>query len=194
MPHNKVIAVDRDAHGLAHFQVAEWLGLVFVNLDAGAQPLSARLAGIEPYLAVFDPESLTDVSVGETELWQANWKLIMENAMESYHLFKVHRETLERFSPTRDAYYLAGSSEWSLTGGATQREKGVLETLLGTSEGDALDHYILVSIPPSFVGVLAYGSFGWLSAHPVDANTTVVRSGSTVYPGQVAHSASKAFT
>ena len=105
----------------------------------------------------------------------------MENAMESYHLFKVHESTLETFSPTRDAYYIAGSSEWSLTGGATKRNKGLLENLFGSGGNELYEHYVLVSLPPSFVGILSYGSFGWLSAHPIDASTSQIRSGATYF-------------
>ena len=99
--------------------------------------------------------------------------------MESYHLFKVHETTLETYSPTRDAYYIAGSSEWTLTGGATKRKSGMVEALLGSSHNELYDHYVLVSLPPSFVGVLSFGSFGWLSAHPIDAEHTQIRSGAT---------------
>ncbi|MEM7363969.1 MAG: aromatic ring-hydroxylating dioxygenase subunit alpha [Pseudomonadota bacterium] len=194
IPHNQLIAVDREAHQLDTFQVATWNGLVFVNLDNNAPPLTDRLRGIDDYLRLFEPHTLTDVSPGEPEVWQTNWKLAMENAMESYHLFQVHEQTLETISPTRDAYYIAGSSEWSLTGGATQRKKGMLESVFGGDHNELLEHYVLVSLPPSFVGVLTYGSFGWLSAHPIDAGNTRIRSGATVFPGYSGMSGADPFT
>ena len=87
--------------------------------------------------------------------------------MESYHLFKVHEPTLERVSPTRGAYYLAGNSEWSLTGGA-----------LAYGGIKAIDQrYVLLSMAPSFVGILTNGSLGWLSAHPTGLARTAIRSG-----------------
>ncbi len=110
-------------------------------------------------------------------MWQANWKLVIENAIESYHLFKVHRETLEKYTPTRDAFYIAGSSEWSLTGGASKRDDGLFSRLFSASYDPIYDNYVLISIPPSFVGVLGYGSLGWLSAYPIDSTTTRIRSG-----------------
>jgi len=189
IPYNKVIVVDRAEHQLPSFSVAAWNGLVFVNLDRNARPLSERLAGIDQYLRLFKPETFHQVSPGGVELWQTNWKLAMENAMESYHLFKVHEATLETFSPTRDAYYIAGSSEWTLTGGATQRQKGLLEKVLGRVYSELYNHYVLVSLPPSFVGILSYGSFGWLSAHPINEQTTQIRSGSTFAPGGMDDSA-----
>jgi phenylpropionate dioxygenase-like ring-hydroxylating dioxygenase large terminal subunit len=136
---------------------AVWHGLVFVNLDVEAALFESRLGDIDRYLQAYEPESFSAVSQGEIETWSTNWKLAMENAMESYHLFKVHEQTLEVFLPTRDAYYIAGSSEWSLTGGLTQRKKGLLEKMFSE---EIHDHYVLVSLPPSFVGVLSYGSLG----------------------------------
>ena len=172
IPYNDAIAVDREEHQLTSFRVSVWNGLVFVNLDPNAPELHERLAGIDELLRLFQPETYDQVSSGEVEVWQTNWKLAIENAVESYHLFKVHEATLEVVSPTRDAYYIAGSSEWSLTGGATSFRQ--------SQDGNELyGHYVLVALAPSFVGVLSYGSFGWLSAHPIDAQTTQIRSGST---------------
>ena len=175
IPYNKVIAVDREAHGLKRLALDVWNGLVFVSLDEEAAPLRERLNGIDEFLRLFQPETFSYVSQGETEIWRTNWKLAMENAMESYHLFKVHETTLEVVSPTRDAYYIAGSSEWSLTGGATQRTEKATK-----GYNEFYGHYILVQLAPSFVGILSYGSFGWLSAHPIDAQTTQIRSGATL--------------
>ncbi|MGI9327525.1 MAG: aromatic ring-hydroxylating oxygenase subunit alpha [Pseudomonadales bacterium] len=195
IPYNKLIAVDRREHHLPTFPVSTWNGLVFVNLDVNAKPLADRVGGIDEYLRLFQPETFTHVSPGDAEIWQTNWKLAMENAMESYHLFKVHEETLEPYSPTRGAYYIAGSSEWSLTGGVTQRKKGMVEKLMGSTHNELYEHYLLVSLPPSFVGILSYGSFGWLSAHPIDASHTQIRSGATATSGGLAGSMqSKEFT
>ncbi|MEM9621632.1 MAG: aromatic ring-hydroxylating dioxygenase subunit alpha [Pseudomonadota bacterium] len=193
IPFNKLIAVDRGAHQLTKLRVSTWHGMVFVNLDANAAPLHERLAGIDEFLHLFQPETFDQASSGGTEVWQTNWKLAMENAMESYHLFKVHESTLEVFSPTRDAYYVAGSSEWSLTGGATQRQKGLVEKLMGSGYSELYDHYLLVQLAPSFVGVLSYGSFGWLSAHPIDVHKTQIRSGAT-FAGQNAVRSNDEFT
>ncbi len=176
-PFAKEIAVDRDSHCLPGFAVHEWLGLLFVHLGEKPTPFSERLAGIERYLAVFTASAFDASSSGPIKVWDANWKLIMENAMESYHLFKVHTRTLEAITPTRDAYYVAGNSEWTVSGGKTVSDKSWLGERTKSSYPEVYDQYLLVSIPPSFVGVLGSDSFAWVSAHPIDATTTVVRSG-----------------
>ena len=177
VPFTKQIPVVSSEHHLLEFKLSSWNGLVFVNLDAKSEPFTQRIQGIDQYLEFFQPETFDHVSAGEPESWQANWKLVIENAIESYHLFKVHETTLEKYSPTRNAYYIAGCSEWTLTGGKSERSKGFLERLFGRSYGEGYDHYILISTPPSFVGILSYGSLGWLSAHPIDTHSTQIRTG-----------------
>jgi len=82
-------------------------------------------------------------------------------ALESYHLFQVHPETLEPYSPTKESYYIRGSARATATG--------------GTSKGEA--DYVLISLPPGFVGVLTPGSFIWQAAQPIAADRCVVRTG-----------------
>jgi len=172
-------AIDKEKHCLPEFHLQEYMGLVFINLsDEPHTALTEQLDGLEDYLSIFNIDAFTTGIRGANEHWNANWKLILENAMESYHLFKVHEQTLELGTPTRDAYYLAGSSEWTITGG---KIKGVGESkLMNWLTGpypEAFNHYILVSLPPSFVGILTYESFDWLQVLPVDSEHSIVRSG-----------------
>jgi len=179
IPYNKTIEVDRAQHRLARFAIDTWNGLVFVSLNTDIAPLR------------FAPHQFNQFNRGKTEYWNANWKLVMENGMESYHLFQVHENTLQVRSPTSDAYYIAGSSEWTLTGGATKSTQEAIEQTLEPDHDELLEHYVLVALPPSFVGIVSYGSFGWLSAHPVDEATTRIRSGATYYSTQTQPSDTK---
>ena len=171
------IEVNKAEHCLPAFHLHSWHGLLFVNLAKHPTPFTERTQGIDDYIAGFDLSRFTAGYQGEVEHWQSNWKLAMENAMESYHLFKVHKETLETVTPTRDAYYVAGSADWSLTGGRLVVEKGLLQRLMAGSYPDAYNHYILVSLPPSFVGVLTWESFGWIQVLPSSSTQSTIVSG-----------------
>lgn len=194
VPFSKLIAVHRDEHQLPPFQLAVWNGLVFINLDVNAEPLERRLEGLDAYLTLFEPHTFTEIERGDTECWHTNWKLAMENAMESYHLFKVHETTLEQYTPSKGAYYIAGNSEWTLTGGRENRKPGLLEKLWTSGSAEALSHYILISMPPSFIGVLSYGSLAWLSIIPESESSTRVRSGAISLKGYQSGRAESAFT
>ena len=155
-------AIDRSAHALPSYRVEAWHGLVFVSLDDGVESLARRFALIERHVSAAGIDKLHhQADMQSTEMWACNWKVAIMNAMESYHLFKVHPETLEPFTPTRDAYYVAGSARATATG--------------GTFKGQ--DDYLLISLPPGFVGVLTRGSFIWQAVHPVDIDRCAVRTG-----------------
>ncbi|MEM7250044.1 MAG: aromatic ring-hydroxylating dioxygenase subunit alpha [Pseudomonadota bacterium] len=172
VPFSKDSHVEREAHALVRFEVSTWRGLLFVSLGDPPLSLEARVAHVDALLDFFDQGQLNAASPGPIELWHSNWKLIMENAMESYHLFKVHTDTLETITPTRGSYYVTGDSEAVLTGGGPPAKADRLPSAVALEQ-----HYLLVSLPPNFVGVLDGESLSWISVFPIDAETSVVRSG-----------------
>ena len=198
-PYTHGVAIDREEHSLPAFHIEVWMGVVFVCLSADAPPLAERLADIAPHLAEFDMESFASPgALAAPEVWEANWKLIIENGMESYHLFKVHENTLEKVTPTRGAYYIEGSAPWTLTGGEiVQDDGGLVGKLLGSLFGGGTggDHYVLVSIPPSFVGVVTQDSWDWIIAHPVSPTSTRVFQGTLMRsaPDQVTQAISDGY-
>ncbi len=152
--------IDKAEHCLPRYRVEEWNGLVFVSLNPDVEPLAERFAEVEPHLNGLDGLEHWGAHQ-ESQEWACNWKLAAINAMESYHLFQVHPETLEPFTPTKGAYHVGGDWRASITGGA--EAKG--------------DDYVLVSLPPGFVGVLTNDSFLWQTVHPVGVDRCVVRTG-----------------
>ena len=155
-------AIDKAAHCLPAYRIESWHGLVFVSLDPDVEPLGERFAVVETLVAAREIDRMLHRADQQSaQVWDCNWKLAIINAMESYHLFKVHASTLEPYTPTRGAYYIAGSARATATGGRV--------------EGD--DDYLLVSLPPGFVGVFSGESFYWQSVHPVDVGRCSVRTG-----------------
>lgn len=175
--------IDKAAHCLPQYHLETILGLVFVNLSDNPMPFEQRFEGLEAWASVFEPSRFVEATASSEETWQANWKLAMENAMESYHLFKVHKETLETITPSKQAYYIAGSSEWTLTGGAMLQQEGLLAKWFKGDHPEVYHHYLLISLPPNFVAIMSWDSFGWLCTLPIDANTTIIRAGAQVEAG-----------
>lgn len=174
-PHTGNVEVARDAHALPVFALEVWCGVVFVNVDGAAPPLSARLAGVGRVIEAFGMARY-DVLYGDfaPEPWQANWKLAYENGIEAYHLFRVHRETLELISGTRAAYYVEGGAQATVIGGPmdvdTRPRPGEPASFGERERG----HYLQINVPPSFVGLLTRDSFGWIALHPVAPDRTHV--------------------
>ncbi len=182
-PYTGTVTIDPEAHRLPQFPLSVWMGVVFVSLSQDAERLPQRLAGAEAHLREFGLDTYDKAEPPSEEVWDANWKLILENAMESYHLFKVHAETLEKVTPTRGAYYIEGSAPWTVTGGRIERSGGFLSKLFGYGASSG-DRYALLSIPPSFVGIATDESWDWLAVHPAGARSTRVVSG-TLAKGRI---------
>jgi len=194
-PHTGSIRIDKEKHCLPQFQLQIWSGLLFINLDDKAPPLSQRLRGIDNYTAIFEPQRFDSYSGGNLEHWDANWKLAMENAAEGYHVFKVHKETLETVGPTKTAYYVAGSAEWTITGGESVDNSSKLMKWFRGGYPEAYNHYLTIILPPSFVAILSYDSLSWIQMLPDGVDKSVIRSGA-IFPKSMfkEDKQSKAFT
>jgi len=84
---------------LPEFRSETWQGFIYVNLDDNAVPLTPRLAQLQSLLENYRPLEMHIVHVAEEE-WRTNWKCLVENFMEAYHLSVVHPETLHPYTPT----------------------------------------------------------------------------------------------
>ncbi len=179
-PYPGNVEIDASAHCLPQFRLELWNGVVFVNLDPDATPLSERLVGIDRHLQKFqiDRYEESPPATGYTT-WDSNWKLAFENGIESYHLFNVHTKTLEPGSPTRDAFYVEGGASWTITAGTLhpgRKAKPWDPPTIGAFENE---NYTLVSIPPSLVGILTPDSWGWLSVLPLAPDRCLIGGGAT---------------
>lgn len=93
---------DKSQNGLVPVRTHVWHDWIFVNLDGDAPafedyaaPLISRLEGI--VFSKLTPIGTLDFGVVET-----NWKLIMENFIEPYHVQFVHASTTDQ--PLSDHY------------------------------------------------------------------------------------------
>ena len=166
VPHTDRSDIDRDTHCLPTYRAEAWHGLVFVSMNPDVAPLRERFAHLEAGVADAGLDELHHWT-GErsAEEWQANWKLVMANAMESYHLFKVHPETLEPYTPTAGAYYRLGAPEGTATGGSQTKR----------------DDYTLLSLPPNLVAVITDGNLLWQAVVPLAHDRSRIVAGGA-YP------------
>jgi len=93
----------RDEVGLKVFRTETFLGFVFVNLDGQAEPLAPGLAEMAADLGAFRLEEMQLVIARE---WDCpfNWKVLVENFMESYHHLGIHHTTLQPMMPARNTW------------------------------------------------------------------------------------------
>ena len=93
---------DRGRHGLAPVRAEKWHDWIFVNLNGAAPPLEDFIAPLRKRLDGLDLtrlHHLVTIDFGEIA---ANWKLLVENFIEPYHVQFVHSTTTEQ--PLADHY------------------------------------------------------------------------------------------
>lgn len=90
---------DRGACALPEFRSEIWGGFLFVNIGGTAAPLAPGLAPLEPMIAHYHMAEMRHVFIEEV-VWDTNWKSLVENFMEGYHLSMVHAASLGPVTPT----------------------------------------------------------------------------------------------
>ena len=93
---------DRADHGLVPVRVATWHDWIFVNLNGAAPPIEDFVAPLQKHLGGLDLARMTHVVTVDLGEIAANWKLLMENFIEPYHVPFVHATTTEQ--PLTDHY------------------------------------------------------------------------------------------
>ncbi len=96
----KVRTFDQKKCGLKQFKIEIWENFIFVNLDGNAAPLGPRMAGLSKLMTNYHHEQRHLVFMDEG-VWETNWKSLMENFLEGYHLSATHAKTLHAITPTK---------------------------------------------------------------------------------------------
>lgn len=153
--------IDLTGVRLREYPVEVWLGLVFVSLNPAATPLAPRLEGLEESLEPLRiPEGIV-ISRTEHHM-DCNWKLLVENFCESYHIFRVHPESIEPVNPSHTIQVWPGGTGFNHHTMALRRE-GREESVLRlnclypcfTSTSNP-ENMIILSVQPTGPATLRY--------------------------------------
>lgn len=101
MEHSK--AFNPQTCNLPSIRHEEWEGWIFANLSGDAAPLAPQLSPLTERLKGIQAADLVTIGVLEFESpW--NWKVMVENFLESYHHIGTHTETLQQTNPGLGTY------------------------------------------------------------------------------------------
>jgi len=103
--------------GLVPVRSAEWGGHVFVDLSSQAETFESWIEPVAERLAL-PPNSriARDAQLAQAVDVATNWKIIVENFVESYHLPWVHQE-LNKINPMERHYQILGGHRYLGQGG-----------------------------------------------------------------------------
>lgn len=94
--------VDLDCVSLKKASVDLWRGMLWVHPDGNAGSIMDWFGEVEPHLGPHEVEKLPEYPKGRTEhTIKANWKIVVENYIDGYHLAHLHSGTLGMYDHSR---------------------------------------------------------------------------------------------
>ncbi len=104
---------DPSSHRLMALATEVWEGFIFVNQQADAAPLAPRLTGLTDVVGRYGMAGYVPVHE-QVDVWATNWKLLVENFMDAYHIFKVHKDSFAADGDnTLDTTMYPGTDHWA---------------------------------------------------------------------------------
>jgi choline monooxygenase len=109
--HRNYAALDKSTLGLHPVRIETLAGLVFVNLHPEAPSLAEQTDGLAERLTPYDIASLERFSSGGGSDQPANWKIVVENYLEGYHVPIAHPGLMRLYDYKR--YTLETHEGWA---------------------------------------------------------------------------------
>lgn len=168
----------KDQYQLPKIRCEEWLGWVFITLNAEATPVANQLSQVAEMVAGYDMTNYTE-SFYEEHVWDTNWKVLAENFMESYHLPVCHAGTIGGLSKLEDMICPPGEAAFNYH---TILKDESLRIALAHGkntrlQGDERRTTYLLALYPSLLITLTPGYFWYLSLHPKGPGQVHIRFG-----------------
>ena len=101
--------VDKTCLSLKPASVDLWRGMIFVHPEPDAESIMSWFGEAEPHLGPHDVDALVEVPEARTSYEiKANWKIVVENYIDVYHLAHLHSGTLSMYDHANAEYGFAG--------------------------------------------------------------------------------------
>lgn len=101
--------IDKSCLGLKPASVDIWRGMLFVHPDPDAGSIMTWFGEIEPHLGPHRPEQLIEYAEARQSYEiKANWKIVVENFIDVYHLSHLHSATLKMYDHAKAEYGFVG--------------------------------------------------------------------------------------
>ena len=105
--------VDVAGLGLRPVAVESWAGIVFCRPNPVGPSLIESFCGLDKRLEVFTLHHLEQMACVTIEA-ACNWKLLVENHVDVYHLWYLHQASLNQYEHRRFDWESLGDNWWSL--------------------------------------------------------------------------------
>ncbi len=89
-----------------------WNGFIFVSLDADPPGLTEQFSELDKIVQNYHLEDMQLRYLAD-EYWDLNWKCLLENFMEGYHITPLHKNTLDKVTSTRLCTHIKPGSAYA---------------------------------------------------------------------------------
>ena len=173
--------INKACLSLKSAKIACWRGMIWLHPNENAEAFEVFLADFENQLAPYDVEQLISAGDAEEVIIAANWKLVVENYIDHYHLAQLHAGTLNMYEHKNAEFGFTGDHFYfwePLTADyGANIEKNAPYPLLLDAEHPRIGAWVLMMFP--CLGLVETES-SWSVFHiiPLSVNSTkvVVRS------------------
>ncbi len=175
---------DPSDHHLSAVRIEEWEGFLFVNQQPDATELGPRLAGLREIVGRYQMAAYVPVH-RQVDVWDTNWKLLFENFMDAYHVFKVHKNTFAKNGDnTLKTTMHPGTDDFAyhLVGHDADAASGVAHPSNTSLEGDWRHTLVLGAAFPTHVMQLQPDWLWYLQLSPLGVDRVRIRWDVSVAP------------
>jgi choline monooxygenase len=181
-------------HHLTALRLEEWEGFVFVTQDPHADELRPRLSGLTDVVGRYRMAGYVPVH-RQVDVWDTNWKLLYENFMDAYHVFKVHKNSfakngdntlLTTMHPGTDHY------AYHLVGHDADAKSGVAHRSNTSLDGEWRHTIVLGAVFPTHVMQLQPDWLWYLQLSPLGTGRVRIRWDVSIAPEVLADQADPA--
>ena len=168
----------------------EWEGFVYVSLQNQPQPLAGQLQELHGLIGDFRIADYVPVYAIE-EIWHANWKCLVENFMDAYHIHRVHKNSFAKYGSSEDITHLYPGSEaftYHLIQESEDRRSVYPHPENTWLTGDDRYKTYLINIFPSHVIQLQPDMMWYLSILPAGVDRLSIRWAVSM-PGEILNNA-----
>jgi phenylpropionate dioxygenase-like ring-hydroxylating dioxygenase large terminal subunit len=167
---------DVDNCRLPELKLEEWFGFLFVSLSEKPDDIFSTLNPLNKILKNYHLEKM-HLHYLEEVIWPVNWKILIENFMEGYHLSPLHRNTLHKVNPSNLCqHFPAGENYFGYSVGFASR---LGDDRLGHKDlsDEELDTCIMFAAPPGLVVGVGSDYSSFLCVQPDTVSTVKVKMG-----------------
>ena len=161
---------DKSECRLPEIRMEVWEGFIFVNLDRDAEPLAPQIVPLLERVKEYRMGEMRTAAILEYPIAEWNWKISIENGVESYHHIGTHRDTLEPFFPARTTSHDDSDGPWIyhrlpfLNGQKLRSRFAVPDDL----RDDQWRELTVISVFPTLLVALQPDEMNWLQIVPTN--------------------------